>query len=68
MLSDSDRALLRDAIARLEGLVVAGEVREITEGTEMLGKASEDFAELRMDAAVRKALAGRQIQELDSEF
>lgn len=68
LLSDSDRALLRDAIARLEGLVVAGEVREITEGTEMLGKASEDFAELRMDAAVRKALAGRQIQELDSEF
>ncbi|HCC44931.1 MAG TPA: Fe-S protein assembly chaperone HscA, partial [Gammaproteobacteria bacterium] len=68
LLSDSDRALLRDAIDRLEGLVVAGEVREITEGTEMLGKASEDFAELRMDAAVRKALAGRQIQELDSEF
>ena len=43
-------------------------MREITEGTEMLGKASEDFAELGMDAAVRKALAGRQIQELDSSF
>jgi hypothetical protein len=33
-----------------------------------LGRASEEFASLRMDAAVRKALAGRNIAEVDKEI
>jgi hypothetical protein len=40
----------------------------ISEGTELLGRASEEFASLRMDAAVRKALAGRNIEEVDKEI
>ena len=60
--------LLREAIVKLEELIAADDVRAVTEGTEVLGKASEDFSSLRMDAAVRKALAGRQIEEVDSEL
>ena len=65
LLSADDMALLRDAIAKLDTLVEAGDAAAITEGTEMLGKASEEFAALRMDAAVRKALAGHQLEEFD---
>ena len=68
LLGEADIALLREAIVKLEELIAADDVRAVTEGTEMLGKASEDFSSLRMDAAVRKALAGRKIEEVDSEF
>jgi molecular chaperone HscA len=68
LLAESDRALLWEAVRKLEALVQSEDVRAITDGTEMLGRASEDFASLRMDAAIRKALAGRQIKELDQEI
>ena len=68
LLGEADVSLLREAIGRLEELVAEGQVRAINEGVEMLGQASADFAALRMDAAVRKALAGRKVEEVDSEF
>ena len=68
LLPEADRTLLREAIDRLSELSDGDDTRAITDGTEMLGKASEDFASLRMDAAVRRALAGRQIEEVDQEF
>lgn len=68
LLPEADINLLRDAVSRLAELSAGEDTRAITEGMEMLGKASEDFASLRMDAAVRKALAGRQIEEVDQEF
>lgn len=68
LLGAADIELLRSVIARLQELVETDDTRAITEGTEMLGRASEDFASLRMDAAVRKALAGRQIAEIDNEI
>ncbi len=67
LLGKEDIRLLHDAIAKLTELVKSGGTRAIVEGTEMLGKASEDFASLRMDAAVKKALAGRRIEELSRE-
>lgn len=68
LLPEADRQLLRDAVSKLQSLTEADDHRAITDGTEMLGRASEDFASLRMDAAIRKALAGRRIEELDREI
>jgi molecular chaperone HscA len=68
LLPASDISLLRDVIARLTELAETDDHKAITQGTEMLGKASEEFASLRMDAAVRKALAGRRLDALDKEM
>ena len=64
LLSSEDIALLRDALTKLMSLTEGEDTRAITEGVEMVSKASEEFASLRMDAAVRKALAGRSIEEV----
>ena len=67
LLTESDIQALQQAIEEL-GRVSEGEDHlAISEGTELLGRASEEFASLRMDAAVRKALAGRNIAEVDKE-
>ena len=68
LLTESDIQALQQAIEEL-GRVSEGEDHlAISEGTELLGRASEEFASLRMDAAVRKALAGRNIAEVDKEI
>ena len=64
LLSGEDIKLLRDAMARLATLAEGEDARAIQEGVEMVSKASEDFAALRMDAAVRRALAGKSIEEV----
>jgi molecular chaperone HscA len=69
----ADGALLapaeRDAIERQEaalGAVAAGsEHRAIRQACEALNRATEEFAARRMDAGVRRALAGRRIASLD---
>ena len=68
LLSEDDVQLLRGAVDKLSTLAESDDRLAITEGTEMLGKASEDFAVLRMDAAVRRALAGRKIEEVNNEI
>jgi molecular chaperone HscA len=46
--------------------VMAGEdYRRINDAVEVLGKASEEYAARRMDAGVRAALAGVQIEDLE---
>jgi len=65
LLPEGEISLLREAIVKLESLVEGDDHEAISEGTDMLGKASEEFAALRMDAAVRRALAGRQLEEFD---
>lgn len=68
LLPTQDIDMLQQAIIKLQELVEGNDYNAINEGTEMLGRASEEFASLRMDAAVRKALAGRQIADLNSEM
>lgn len=68
LLPAQDIEMLEQAIARLQELTEGEDHQAINEGTEMLGRASEEFASLRMDAAVRKALAGRQLADVDNEF
>ena len=50
---------------RLASLADQDDAVAINKGVEMLGQASEEFAGLRMDASVRKALAGHKIDELE---
>ncbi len=65
LLPQNEVDLLLEGINKLKGLVTGNDTREISAGVEMLGRASEEFAGLRMDASVRQALAGHQIEELD---
>ena len=65
LLPAEEVTVLREAVAKLADLASGQDYQAITEGTDMLGKASEEFASLRMDAAVRKALAGHQLAEFD---
>ncbi len=65
LLPPGEVDLLREGINKLQSLLDGNDTREITAGVEMLGRASEEFAGLRMDASVREALAGHQIEELD---
>ena len=64
LLGPGDIALLQEGMARLQALLPSADAHAIAEGAERLSKASEDFAALRMDAAMRKALAGRSIEEV----
>ena len=65
LLSASEVTLLQQGLIKLESLVEGEDARAINTGVEMLGRASEEFAGLRMDASVKQALAGHQIDELD---
>ncbi|MCH7741173.1 MAG: Fe-S protein assembly chaperone HscA [Proteobacteria bacterium] len=64
LLSAQEIEVLREGMLKLESLVAGEDTRAINTSIEMLGKASELFAGLRMDASVRQALAGYRIDEL----
>ena len=68
LLMESDIQSLQQGIDKLRSVSKGKDHLAISEGTELLGRASEEFASLRMDAAVRKALAGRNIAEVDKEI
>jgi molecular chaperone HscA len=65
LLSSEEVNLLREGLKKLESLAKGDDAKAISAGVEMLGRASEEFAGLRMDASVREALAGHQIDDLD---
>ncbi len=65
LLSAEEIWLLQEAMKRLESLAEQDDAAAINTGVEMVGKASEEFAGLRMDASVRQALAGHKIDELE---
>ena len=65
LLQPFDIDLLQQAISNLQEVSESTDAEAINQGVEMLGKASEDFAALRMDAAVRKAFAGHKLDELE---
>lgn len=64
LLSAQEIEVLRTGMLKLESLLAGEDTRAINTSIEMLGKASEEFAGLRMDASVRQALAGYRIDEL----
>lgn len=68
LLEVEEVAALRSGIDELRETAAGNNHRVMTEATEALGHASEIFAGLRMDQAVRQALAGHAISELEDEL
>jgi len=68
LLSAADIKMLQQGLVTLRSVTQGSDPQAINEGVEMLGKASEDFASLRMDAAVREAFTGQQVTALEEDF
>jgi molecular chaperone HscA len=68
LLSAADIKMLQQGLVTLQAVAEGSDPQAINEGVEMLGKASEDFAALRMDAAVREAFTGQQVKALEEDF
>lgn len=71
LLADGEALLIeeeqRELLAKMEQLhneKVSGTAASIARQIEIVGAASETFAERRMDASIKKALAGRRVDEL----
>ena len=66
----ADAALLEDrkpidaAVAALEAAMAGSDHRRIKQAVDALNRATEPFAERRMDAGIRRALAGKKIGSL----
>jgi len=55
------------AMTDLEQVIESDSSQDITQATTKLGAASDHFAALRMNASVKQALAGHQIEEFETE-
>ena len=55
-------------LEKLKAISTGGDYREINAGIDLLGKASEEFAALRMNMAINKALAGQKITEIERDL
>ena len=64
LLSDDERRLIEDSIAQLRATLPGTDYRAVKKAIDALNKATGEFAARRMDAGVRKALAGRKIGSL----
>jgi molecular chaperone HscA len=65
LLSDQEIEDLNEGLERLRTVMAGEDYRRINDAVEVLGKASEEYAARRMDAGVRAALAGVQIEDLE---
>jgi molecular chaperone HscA len=64
LLSEGEIAAIREKVASLESLLGAADHRAIKQAADALNHATEEFAARRMDAGVRRALAGKKIGSL----
>jgi molecular chaperone HscA len=64
LLAPEDRKPIDAAVAALESAMAGNDHRRIKQAVDALNRATEPFAEQRMDAGVRKALAGKKIGSL----
>jgi molecular chaperone HscA len=65
LLEPAERAAIEEKAAALEAALAGTDHRALRAGSEALNRATEEFAARRMDAGVRRALAGRRIASLD---
>jgi len=65
LLEPQERAAIEQCREALEGALAGIDHRALRAGIEALNRATETFAARRMDAGVRRALAGRNIAALD---
>ena len=66
LLSRQEIASIVERADQLQKIVDSNDPRPIKQATEALNKATEEFAARRMDAGVRRALAGKSIAKLDA--
>jgi len=67
LLSANERAILETEMEHLRKVLPLGSSLEIGKHISHLAKASETFAARRMDASVRSALAGHNVNDFDVE-
>ncbi len=65
LIDETERAEIDRSLVALEALLGKKDHRAIKAAVDALNHATEDFAARRMDASVRRALAGRQIANFD---
>jgi len=64
LLAPAERQAIDAAILSLEKLLQGSEPRAIKQAVDTLNRATEEFAQRRMDAGIRRALAGKKIGSL----
>jgi len=64
LLSPEEKNSILAAVAGLEKLVPGTDHRKIKKAIEVLNRATDEFAARRMDAGIKRALAGRKIGSL----
>ena len=65
LLSAAEREAIERQAAALAAVASANDHRAIKQASEALNRATEEFAGRRMDAGVKRALAGKRIASLD---
>jgi molecular chaperone HscA len=61
LLNAAESESIRSTMLSLEKLLAGTDPRAIKQAVDALNRATEDFAQRRMDAGIRRALAGRKI-------
>jgi molecular chaperone HscA len=65
LLNDAERASILSRMDNLNALMQQSDHQAIKRGVEALNQATTEFAQRRMDASVKRALAGHNISELE---
>jgi molecular chaperone HscA len=65
LLAEAERKQIETSMEQLRNLMNNGNSHEIHDAVEALNHATEEFAARRMDASVRKALAGQKLNTLE---
>jgi molecular chaperone HscA len=66
LLTPEERRAIESEIENLEKLVQGNDPRAIKQSSDALNRATEEFAGRRMNASLRRALAGRSVANLDA--
>ena len=64
LLRPEDRGKIEEGIARLEAVLPRTDHRAIKQAVDALNRATDEFAQRRMDDSIRRALSGKKIGSL----
>ena len=65
LISAKEKVAIEAEIQRLQGITASDDANAIHQAVEALNHATEAFAAARMDASVKKALSGKELNTLD---
>jgi molecular chaperone HscA len=65
LLEEAERASVDAAVARLKAVIEGDDKAAIDSAMHQLSHTTEEFAARRMDQSVKRALAGKKLEELD---